>query len=200
MGGLSAAAAGGTIMAALGTGTMFGPAGLIIVGGAVIGQMIVADTRDSNKYMNDTSMRFLTRSGVDEGTARVLVDQSGDGHSPVPILTRYAELKGYQLDQPSDRQRFVDWLKAIPDDKLEALRDNLHHTLDAFGGNAMKLAATAVSDEAYTDPERLNAGYVSGEVYLPSTAQKIKDGNAAPSSAAQIDIVLVELGIAVPTA
>ncbi|WP_028003616.1 LysM peptidoglycan-binding domain-containing protein [Sinorhizobium meliloti] len=200
MGGLSAAAAGGTIMAALGTGTMFGPAGLVIVGGAVIGQMIVADTRDSNKYMNDTSMRFLTRSGVDEGTARVLVDQSGDGHSPVPILTRYAELKGYQLDQPSDRQRFVDWLKAIPEDKLEALRDNLHHTLDAFGGNAMKLAATAVSDEAYTDPERLNAGYVSGEVYLPSTAQKIKDGNAAPSSAAQIDIVLVELGITVPTA
>ncbi|ASY65886.1 hypothetical protein SJ05684_b49040 (plasmid) [Sinorhizobium sojae CCBAU 05684] len=200
MGSLSAAAAGGTIMAALGTGTMFGPAGLVIVGAAVIGQMIVADTRDSNKHMNATSMRFLAHSGLDEGIARVLVDQSGDGHSPVPILGRYAELKGYHLDEPAGRQRFVDWLKTIPAEKLEKLRDNLHHTLDAFGGEAAKLAATAASDQAFTDATRLNAGYVSGEVYFPSTAEKIRDGNAAPSSAVQIDIVLAELGIAAPPA
>ncbi|PKA43866.1 peptidoglycan-binding protein LysM [Rhizobium sullae] len=200
MGSLSAAAAGGTIMAALGTGTMFGPAGLVIVGAAVISQMIVADTRDSNKYMTDTSKRFLAHSELDETTAGALVDQSGDGHSPVPILARYAELKGYRLDQPADRQRFIDWLNSIPKEGLEKLRDNLHRTLDEFGGDPAKLPATTGSDGSYTDAQRLNERYISGQVYIPSLADKIRNGDAAPSSAKQIDVVLVELGIGIPVA
>jgi hypothetical protein len=200
MGSLSAAAAGGTIMAALGTGTMFGPAGLVIVGAAVIGQMIVADTRDSNRYMTDTSKRFLAHSDLNETAAGALVDQSGDGHSPVPILARYAELKGYRLDQPTDRQRFIDWLNGIPKEGLEKLRDNLHHTLDEIGGDPSKLPATAGSDQSYTDAQRRNERYVSGQVYIPSLADKIRNGDAAPASAKQIDVALSELGIAVPVA
>ncbi|MEY9772456.1 hypothetical protein ABIA14_004797 [Sinorhizobium fredii] len=200
MGSLSVAAAGGTIMAALGTGTMFGPAGLVIVGAAVIGQMIVADTRDSNKYMTDTSKRFLAHSGLNETAAGVLVDQSGDGHSPVPILARYAELKGFRLDQPADRQRFIDWLNGIPKDRLETLRNNLHHTLDRFGGDPSKLAASAASDSSYTDPQRLNEGYVGSEIYVPSTAAEIRAGDESPSSVKQIDVALSELGITVPVA
>ncbi len=200
MGSLSAAAAGGTVMAALGTGTMFGPAGLVIVGAAVIGQMIVADTRDSNRYMTDTSKRFLTHSGLSETAAGVLVDQSGDGHSPVPILARYAELRGFQLDQPADRQRYIDWLNGIPKEKLETLRDNLHHTLDEIGGDLTKLPATAGSDGRYTDAQRLNERYVGGQVYIPSFADQIRNGNAAPASIRQIDVVLAELGIGIPVA
>ncbi|APG87273.1 hypothetical protein SAMCCGM7_pC0067 (plasmid) [Sinorhizobium americanum CCGM7] len=200
MGSLSAAAAGGTIMAALGTGTMFGPAGLVIVGAAVVGQMIVADTRDSNTYMTETSKRFLAHSGLNETAAGALVDQSGDGHSPVPILARYAELKGFRLDQPADRRRFIDWLNGMPKEGLEKLRDNLHHTLDAFGGDPAKLAASAGSDANYTDPQRLNEGYVSGEIYVPSIAAEIRAGNGSPSSVRQIDVALSELGIAVPIA
>ncbi|WOS65771.1 LysM peptidoglycan-binding domain-containing protein [Sinorhizobium fredii] len=200
MGSLSAAAAGGTIMAALGTGTMFGPAGLVIVGAAVISQMIVADTRDSNNYMTDTSKRFLAHADLNETAAGVLVDQSGDGHSPVPILARYAELKGYSLDQPVDRQRFIDWLNGIPKDRLETLRDNLHHALDEFSGDPAKLAATAGTDESYTDSKHLNERYVSGQVYIPSLTDKIRNGDAAPASATQIDVVLAELGIGIPVA
>ncbi|APG93790.1 LysM peptidoglycan-binding domain-containing protein [Sinorhizobium americanum] len=200
MGSLSAAAAGGTIMAALGTGTMFGPAGLVIVGAAVVGQMIVADTRDSNKYMTDTSKRFLAHSGLNETATGALIDQSGDGHSPVPILARYAELKGFRLDQPADRRRFIDWLNGMPKEGLEKLRDNLHHSLDAFGGDPAKLAASADSDANYTDPQRLNEGYVSGEIYVPSIAAEIRAGNGSPSSVRQIDVALSELGIAVPIA
>ncbi|MQW85715.1 LysM peptidoglycan-binding domain-containing protein [Sinorhizobium saheli] len=195
MGSLSAAAAGGTVMAALGTGTMFGPAGLVIVGAAVIGQMIVADTRDSNTYMTETSKRFLAHSGLDEAAAGALVDQSGDGHSPVPILARYAELKGYRLERPADRQKFIDWLNGLPNGGLEKLRDNLHRTLDTFGGDPAKLSATAGSDESYTDSQRLNERYVSGQVYIPSLADRIRNGDAAPASARQIDVVLAELGI-----
>lgn len=200
MGSLSAAAAGGTIMAALGTGTMFGPAGLVIVGAAVIGQMIVADTRESNRYMTDTSGRFLAHTGLNETAAGVLVDQSGDGYSPVPILARYAELRGFRLDQSDDRRQFVDWLNGIPKDDLEKLRDNLHHTLDEIDGDLTRLPARAGSDDRYTDAGQLNDRYVGGQVYIPSLADEIRNGNGVPASARQIDVVLAELGIAIPVA
>ncbi|PSH70205.1 peptidoglycan-binding protein LysM [Phyllobacterium brassicacearum] len=200
MGSLSAVAAGGTVMAALGTGTMFGPAGLVIVGAAVIGQMIVGDTRHSNIYMTDTSKHFLEHADLDERVAGALVDQSGDGHSPVPMLAKYAEMKGYELDQPTDRQQFVNWLNSIPNDKLEALRDNIHHTLDDFGGDVSRLTATADGDANYTDPDELNYRYTGSDVYVPSTADRIRSGEASPSSVAQIDVVLAELGIGIPVA
>jgi len=200
MGSLSATAAGGTIMAALGTGTMFGPAGLVIVGASVIAQMIVTDTRASNVYMTDTSKHFLEHAGLDEDVAGALVDQSGDGFSPVPILARYAEMKGFKLDQPADRQRFIDWLNDMPHESLEALRDNLHHTLDDFDGDISKLTATADNDFQYTDPEELNYQYTGTPVYVPSLADSIQLGEAHPSSVAQIDVVLEQLGINIPVA
>ncbi|MCR4264817.1 LysM peptidoglycan-binding domain-containing protein [Nitratireductor sp. ZSWI3] len=194
MGSLSAVAAGGGVMAALGTGTAFGPAGLIIVGLAVGAQMIVSDHRESTKFETDTAMRFLEHSGLSEAAADALTDQSGDGHSPVPLLMRYAELKGYDLEQAGDRQQFIDWLNAIPKEQLEALRDNLHHTADSFDGDASQLEQTASSDANYTDPERLN-DTGTGRARYTSTASRIEAGNATPSSAAQIDVVLSELGI-----
>lgn len=200
MGGLSAAAAGGTVMAALGTGTMFGPAGLVIVGAAVVGQMIVTDTRASNVYMTDASKHFLEHAGLDEDVAGALVDQSGDGFSAVPLLARYAEMKGFELDQPADRQQFIDWLNNMPHESLEALRDNLHHTLDDFGGDISKLTPTADNDFQYTDPEELNYQYTGTPVYVPSLADSIRSGDAHPSSVAQIDVVLSQLGIDVPVA
>ncbi|WP_244467975.1 peptidoglycan-binding protein LysM [Nitratireductor soli] len=194
MGSLSAAAAGGGVMAALGTGTAFGPAGLIIVGIAVGAQMLVADHRESTKYETDIAMRFLQHSNLSQSAADALTDQSGDGHSPVPLLIRYAELKGYDLEQAVDRQSFIDWLNAIPKEQLETLRDNLHHTADDFDGNASRLERTASSDHNYTDPERLNDSGV-GRARYPSTASKINGGNAAPSSATQIDVALRTIGI-----
>ncbi|MGH6858889.1 MAG: LysM peptidoglycan-binding domain-containing protein, partial [Phyllobacterium sp.] len=200
MGTLQAAAGAGGILAAFGTGSMAGPVGLVIVGTAVIGQMLLTDTRESNKYMTDTSMRFLQHAQLSEDTARALVDQSGDGYSPVPLLLKYAEMKGYKLDEPADHQRFVDWLNAIPQDKLATLRDNLHHTLDGTDGDTSKFPLTASDDADYTDPEKLNhrGPAVSGRAPAParpSTADKIQSGDASPVSVAQIDVVLSELGI-----
>lgn len=113
----------------------------------------------------------------------------------MPILARYAELKGYRLERPADRQKFIDWLNGLPKEALKKLRDNLHRTLDAFGGDPAKLPAAAGSDESYTDSKRLNERYVSGQVYIPSLADRIRNGDAAPLSARQIDVVLAELGI-----
>ncbi|MDI6838321.1 MAG: hypothetical protein QMD99_21745, partial [Rhizobiaceae bacterium] len=80
------------------------------------------------------------------------------------------------------------------------LRDNLHHTLDEIGGDLTRLPASAGSDERYTDAQRLNERYIGGQVYIPSLADQIRNGDAAPASIRQIDVVLAELGIAIPVA
>jgi hypothetical protein len=202
MGTLQVAAGAGGILAAFGTGSMAGPVGLVIVGAAVVGQMLLSNTRESNIYMTDTSKRFLEHSQLSPETAKALVDQSGEGYSPVPLLVKYAEMKGYKLDETADRERFVNWLNAIPQEELATLRDNLHHTLDGLDGDVSGFPATAADDTNYTDKEKLNhrTQSTSGRaaVSRPSLADKINAGNASPQSVAQIDVVLRELGIAVP--
>ncbi|MEP7456704.1 LysM peptidoglycan-binding domain-containing protein [Phyllobacterium sp. SB3] len=199
MGTLQAAAGVGGIIAAFGTGSMAGPVGLVIVGAAVIGQMLLTNTRESNIYMTDTSMRFLQHSQLSQETSKALVDQSGEGFSPVPLLMKYAEMKGYKLDQPADLQRFVSWLNAIPQDKLATLRDNLHHTLDGLNGDISGFPATAGNDANYTDPQKLHhrTQSVSGKaaVSLPSLADKINSGDASPQSITQVDAMIRELGL-----
>lgn len=198
MGSLSLTAAGGTVMAALGTGTMFGPAGLIIVGGALIAQWIISENRENNKYETGTSKDFLAHSEMSPEVAQALVDQSGGGHSPVPLLMRYAELKGYNMDDTASRQKFFQWLNGIPKAGLETLRNNLHHTLDGFKGDVSKLTLTASSDPMYTRPENFKME-IEG-IDFDNTAEKVRKGNANPSSAVQIDVALAELGISVPVA
>ncbi|MCO4318264.1 peptidoglycan-binding protein LysM [Phyllobacterium sp. 21LDTY02-6] len=200
MGTLQAAAGAGGILAAFGTGSMAGPVGLVIVGAAVIGQMVLLDTRESNKYMTDTSAHFLEHAELSDRTAAALVDQSGDGYSPVPLLIKYAQMKGYKLDDPADQRRFADWLDSIPADKLGTLRDNLHHTLDDRKGDIADFPATSDGDDKYTDNEQLHERPVvtkgKATITSPSLADRIKDGDAKPESVAQIDVILDELGIA----
>jgi hypothetical protein len=93
-------------------------------------------------------MRFLQHAGLNEATARALTDQSGDGHSPMPIFERYAQLKGYDLSQPGDQKKFTDWLNAMPPDQLGQVRDRIHRELDAFDGDAQKFGLTAAPHQA----------------------------------------------------
>lgn len=200
MGGLSAAASGGAVMAALGTGSAFGPAGLAVVGLAVAGQMIVTDTRASNTYMNETSAGFLAHAGLDAAVATALVDQSGEGYSPVPLLAEYASQKGFDLGDAEDRTRFVEWLNAIPIPQLERLRGNLHQTLDKVDGDVTRLEPEAADDVFFTDPDLFAAAppYI-GSATPPSLKMQVLAGNAAPVSVRQIDVVLASLGIKLPS-
>lgn len=183
--GLSAAAGAGGVMAALGTGTIAGPIGLTIVGAAVVSQMIWNDVKSSNIYMNETSANFLRHAGFDQDAANALVDQSGDGHSPVPILVKYAELKGFNMDDPAHQRAFVDWVNNIPPDNLAALRDNLHHTLDEIGGDVSKFNATAPNDAERIRDTKERPWFARG-------------GDARPESAAQLDAMLPILEIPMP--
>ncbi|HMG49215.1 MAG TPA: LysM peptidoglycan-binding domain-containing protein [Inquilinus sp.] len=195
------ASATGTVIAALGTGTMAGPVGLTIVVASVIGQMVwgqISKVRESNRFMNDTSAEFLRFAGFDDGPAHALVDQSGEGYSPVPLLVKYAEVKGYDLTKPDQQKAFTDWINAMPADRLATLRDNIHHTLDAAKGDVGKFGKTDAGDSGYADVNHrpsVNAGR-GGTVSQPSVADRIRDGDAAPASAAQLDIALGVLGLA----
>jgi spore germination cell wall hydrolase CwlJ-like protein len=183
--GLSAAAGAGTIAAAVGTGTMAGPIGLAVVGAAVIGQMIWDDIKQSNIHMNETSANFLQHAGFDKEAATALVDQSGDGHSPVPILVKYAELKGFNMEDPTHQRAFVDWINNIPPENLAALRDNLHHTLDEIGGDVSKFNATAPNDADRIWDTQQRPWFT-------------RSGVAKPESAAQLDAMLPILEIPMP--
>jgi LysM repeat protein len=173
--------AGGGLLAAFGSGSLAGPIGIGLVVVSVVGLGIWNGVKQANQHEPGSdgglSMRFLQHAGFSEEAARALCDQTGDGVSPVPIVARYAELKGLDLANPAERQRFVDWINAMPSEKLAALRDNLHRTLDEFEGDASRLPATA-DDDAWVVQDTLQRPWFAAS------------GAARPESAAQIDAVL----------
>lgn len=178
--------AGGGLLAAFGSGSIAGPIGIGLVVVSVVGLGIWNGVKEANKHEPDSdggiSMRFLQHAGFSEAAARALCDQTGDGVSPVPILQRYAELQGIDMADPSERQRFVDWVNAMPPEKLGALRDNLHHTIDEFDGDASKLQASAGDDSSVVFDTHQRPWFAMS-------------GTASPESAVQINAVLDVLGL-----
>jgi hypothetical protein len=180
--------AGGGLLAAFGTGSLAGPIGIGIVLVSVIGLSIWNGVKEANMHEpgsdNGVSMRFLQHAGLNELTARALVDQSGDGYSPVPMLERYAQLQGLDLANPVQRQKFVDWVNSIPVDKLATLRNTLHMTLDNLDGDVSKFTATNSNDAKLVPmierPENSFAAYSGYDL----------------RSAAQLSAVIKVLGIA----
>ena len=130
--------AAGGVTSALGTGTVFGPIGL----GVVLLSTITLGTRDvikhhemANRFQTPETSQFLTHAGLDEAAAKALSDQSGDGYNVLPLLSRYAELKGFDLQNNQDQQAFVTWINNMPNESLLLLRDNLHRVLDRRKGS-----------------------------------------------------------------
>jgi hypothetical protein len=141
VGGTLAALSGTGLAASLGIGAWAGPVGLVVVALSAIGLGVKDHVDQSNKHMNDTSAAFLQHAGFNGATAKALVDQSGEGWSPVTLLAEYARDKGYDLSDPTQQGRFVQWLNRMPIDQLEHVRDWAHHTLDEFDGDVSKLGA-----------------------------------------------------------
>lgn len=171
--GVSAAGSGLTLAAGAGLiGSWGGPVGIALVALAAVGIGLVAKTNESNKHMNQTSADFLQHAGFSPQAASLLVDQSGDGHSPVPLLEQYAERKGYDLQDPQNRQQFVDWVNNMPKEQLEHVRNWLHHTLDDWGGDAGKLGTdttvtiptTTITAGGYPSTVWAHGPYTVGEV------------------------------------
>ncbi|TWH00093.1 LysM domain-containing protein [Mesorhizobium sp. J18] len=187
--GLNVAAAGGVSYAVFGSSSLAGPIGFGVAGVATVGLFIwdgIQNAQHNSRFETETTAAFLRHSGFNEEAASALIDQSGEGYSPVPILMRYGELKGLTPEQT------VDWINSIASSedglaKLAALRDNLHHTLDEFDGDIARFEATSDNDD-----ERVF-----------STEERpwfVRSGEGRPESAAQLDAVLAVLELDIPVA
>ncbi|GGB05821.1 peptidoglycan-binding protein LysM [Brucella endophytica] len=195
MGGIHAATAAGGLAATFGAGTIAGPIGLGVVILGVGASMIVEDVRENNKYETARSAEFLDTSELSTAASQALIDNSGDGHSPVPLLVEYAKQKGFDLEDAAHRIIFTNWLNDMSAEQLATLRDNLHHTIDEFGGNATKLEPTAADDYNYTSDILYNQEVVTPRQTFFGERFYVEDGDASPSSVTQIDIALNTLGI-----
>jgi LysM repeat protein len=180
VGGTMAALSGTSFAASLGAGSWLGPVGIALVVAATAGLTIKDRVEFSNAHMNDTSAAFLQHAGFSEAASKALVDQSGEGWSPVTLLNRYAEAKGYKLDDPAHRQQFVDWVNNMPGDKLAQLRSQLHFALDDFDGDVGKLGADT---QVYRPETYITAGGYPAKVF------------ADVSTVGHIDAVIRDFGI-----
>ena len=187
--GLNAAAAGGVSYAVFGSSSLAGPIGFTVAGVATVGLFVwdgIQNSQHNSRFETETTAAFLRHSGFNDEAASALIDQSGEGYSPVPLLMRYGELNGLTQEET------VNWINSIASGedgpaKLAALRDNLHHTLDEIDGDISRFQATAENDD-------LRIADTEQRPWFANT------GDARPESAAQLDAVLAALDIDAPVA
>jgi hypothetical protein len=180
--GLSFAVAGGVTWGALGSSAAAGPVGFGIAAAATLGLWIYDGIRSSShnsRFETQTTSNFLEHAGFDADAAGELADQSGEGHSVVPLLMRYGELRGM------DARQTVAWINDIDPTRLGALRDNLHRTLDEIDGDVTRFQATDAND----------AFQIRDTQQRPWFAVT---GDARPMSAVQLDAILNVLQIRRP--
>ncbi|MEI2457059.1 LysM peptidoglycan-binding domain-containing protein [Lysobacter firmicutimachus] len=181
VGGTMAALSGTSLAASLGAGSWLGPVGIALVAIGTIGLTMKDRVDHSNAHMNETSAKFLSHAGFGEAASTALVDQSGEGWSPVTLLARYASDKGYKLDDPADQQKFALWIKGLDSGKLERLRDEMHHALDDIDGDVGKFGG----DTTVYRPEKFIHGGNGMAVKVPANISTI----------GHLDAVIRDLGL-----
>ncbi len=185
----SAGAVGG-VMLALGSGPV-GWIGLGLVGVSALGLWLweghKANSTHEPRWDDGRSMHFMQQAGLSENAARTLADQSSDGHSPLPLLTRYAELKGLHLDQPDDQKKFTDWVNGLTPEQLTALKDRVNLTQDKIDGDLQSFSATRPDDANWKNERVVRVD--------PRTGYQAKAPNPV-ESAVQLDKLLQMLDVA----
>ncbi|MEH6418632.1 hypothetical protein [Pseudomonas sp. CGJS7] len=149
----------GAALATFGTTAWAGPVGVAVGALAAIGSIGLNQWRRvdaSNEHMNSTSKEFLQHAGLKEDVAGALVDQSGEGHSPVPFLFEFA------ASRDLTPQQTVQWLNGLSKGDLESIRDRAHEALDKAGGDLNKF-------EGKTDQDKVD--------FLNSFARMREGGN-----------------------
>ena len=207
-GGLYLAQGGGMLMATYGASAAAvaegaGVAGAAALGGPIVwvgvGIMAVAalglwawnDHKDNSKHEpqfdEGRSLAFLKQAGINDSAATTLCDQSGDSHSAVPLLVKYAQTQGLNLQNEADQAKFSNWINTMDPAKLTALKDRLHDTADQLKGDVSKFDATAADDDTYVPSMTNPSPDAPGATYTT---------DFAPLSAVQMEKVLQELGVA----
>jgi LysM repeat protein len=186
--------AAGGVTSALGTGTVFGPIGI----GVVLLSTITLGARDvikhhemANRFQTPETSQFLSYAGLTAEASEVLSNQSGDGYNVLPLLSRYAELKGLDLQSSRGQQEFVSWINSMPKESLELLRNNLHYVLDRRKGAYESFSEFQARSDSWI--------YDTSDAYF---SQRLKEnphfvemGVAYPNSVYQLDRTLDMLNL-----
>ncbi|MFD1711216.1 LysM peptidoglycan-binding domain-containing protein [Ottowia sp. GY511] len=193
----AAGGVGGVMTSVAAAGVWGGPvawAGIALIGISAAGLMVWQHHKQvtAHEFDNDggASARFIQhigqdadgKGGVSEAAARALTDQSGEGYSVVPLLNRYAELKGLKLEDPAQQRKFVDWINQLSPQQLGQMRDHMHRTLDKTDGDVGQVKATQSNDGDWEPTTEVSTE--SGSVFVEN----------GPTSTAQIDKLLRSLG------
>ena len=147
-GSLQTVSALGASVAILGAGSSAGPVGLIVGGVAALASLGVSafrEKQDADKYQTDDAKRFLQDVGFNSEAADILYDNSGEGHSPVPLLVQYCADMGLTPEQTTD---FINSLASEYDGAhLETFRATAHKLLDDVDGDVSKRGESWRNDD-----------------------------------------------------
>lgn len=166
-GGLYLASAGGTALAIFGADWWSGPVGVGIALAAGVGLLLHGSS--PTKYDSQAMADFLKAGGIDDQAAKALVGQSGKGYSPIALLERYAQVKGLNLSNPADQQKFAHWLNNVSPAQLFTLHNALNRAQDELGGNTAKFHNTGGNDWQvgyYSDSGYRNSDASADSAYL----------------------------------
>ncbi len=127
-------------------GAWLGPIGVAAMLVSVVGLYIWGQHEAVTQYETAATQKFLEGAGIKPTQAQALIQQSGNGYSPVPLLARYAQLHGLDLQNPADQQRFVKWINSLSADQLQQIVTAANATQDANGGDVSKFGLTSSQD------------------------------------------------------
>ncbi len=182
----STSAIGGAV-ATFGAGSIAGPIGIGLVVVATVGIAMHNQAEVANAHDNDDAARFLEHAdgGLDKATAKALVDQSFEGHSPVPVLYAYAQQKGLTREQTAQ------WLNGLQaSGQLDDVKRQVHPMADSVDGHPNRIASGSKEDLTFYQDR-----------YAPSSGPRpAPPPEQAPQSYAQLDSWLRFHGIPVPQA
>jgi hypothetical protein len=144
--GLYAAGALGGLATAIGAGSWLGPVGIGIAIASAIGLAVWNHHKEVTQFETPTTSKFLESSGFTPQAAQALTQESGDGHSAVPLLARYAQLHGLNLQKAADQKKFVGWINSLTPDQLHAVVSAANSEQDRIHGDVSQFKTTSGQD------------------------------------------------------
>jgi hypothetical protein len=167
--GLSAVGGGLGIWATLSSGAALGgwagPIGLGLVALAAAGKFGLAQYRhvhDANLLENGATQAYLVKMGFNEKVSYHLRNADENGRSVMPALADLAKSYGYNLNDPIDAQKFVDYINSFEKSDhslayLGQLVEAAHHVNRRDDGS---LQQDLTSDEKYVLSQASNGNFL----------------------------------------
>lgn len=177
VGGLVATAAETDLLGDALGGVWAGPIGVGIGIAAAVGEALWSHQEAVTQYETPATTAFLQDGKFSLPTAQALTQESGNGYSPVPLLARYAQMKGLNLQNPADQQRFRDWLNKMTPDQLQAVVTAANAAQDTYGGNTSDFKATSSQDNVpfETSPTGVLSRYVGPNTDFHAESEYLMD-------------------------